>query len=97
MIDRIHHHATHMRTPSLPARPARFATRHVHVIDIADLTNGRVTGLMNAPDLARWHFYQAVTAFAVVQRRLLTSAAGNLAAASRRQLDIVNICSQRNG
>src|SRR6476620_1152684 len=57
MIDRIHRHAPHVRTSSLPARPACFATRHIHVIDVADLTNRRVTGLMNAPDLTRWHFY----------------------------------------
>src|SRR6478752_9790924 len=29
MIDRVHRHATHMRTPPLPARPACFSTRHV--------------------------------------------------------------------
>ena len=86
-----------MRAPSLPARPAGFAARHVHVIDVADLTNRRVTGLVNAPDFARWHFHQAVTAFAVVQRRLLAGAARNLAAASRRQLDVMNVCAQRNG
>src|SRR5205814_7934961 len=57
MIDRIHRHAPDMRTPPLPARPACFATRHIHVIDVADLTNRRVTGLMNAPDFTRWHFY----------------------------------------
>src|SRR6476620_2362835 len=57
MIDGVHRHATHMRTPPLPARPACFATRHVHVIDVADLTNRRVTGLMNAPDFTRWQFY----------------------------------------
>jgi hypothetical protein len=84
MIDRIHHHAAHMRASSLPARPSRFAARHVHVIDIADLANGRVTGFVDTPDFSRRQFYQAVSAFAVVQRRLLTSAARNLAAPSRR-------------
>src|SRR6478672_1149379 len=68
MIDWIHRHAPHVRASSLPARPACFATRHVHVIDVADLTNRRVTGLMNAPDLTRWHFHQTVAAFAVIQR-----------------------------
>ena len=97
MIDRVHRHATHMRTPPLPARPACFATRHVHVIDVADLTDRRVTSLMNAPDFTRWHFHQTVTAFAVIQRRLLTGAACDLAAPSGGQLDIVNIGAERNG
>ena len=97
MIDRVHRHAAHMRTPSLPARPACFAARHVHVIDIADLTNRRVTGLMNAPDFARRHFHQTVTAFAVVQCRLLAGAARDLAAASGGQLDVVNVGAERNG
>src|SRR6267143_1349992 len=58
MIDRIHRHASHVWTPSLPAGPACFAARHVHVIDIADLANRRVTGLVNPPDFARRHFHQ---------------------------------------
>src|SRR6266436_5139657 len=86
-----------MRAPPLPARPSGFAARYVHVIDIADLTDRRVTGLMNAPDFAGRHFYQTVTAFAVIQRRLLAGAARDLAAASRRQFDIVNVRAQRYG
>src|SRR5207248_1084631 len=97
MIDRVHRHAPHVRAPSLPACPACFAARHVHVIDIADLTNRRITGLVNAPDFTRWHFYQTVTAFAVVQGRLLAGAARDLAAASWCQLDVVNVGAERNG
>src|SRR5438093_724120 len=79
MIDRIHRHAPHMWAPPLPPRPACFAARHVHVIDVADLANCRVTGLVDAPDFARRHFYQTVTTFAVVQGRLLAGAARDLA------------------
>ena len=86
-----------MRTPPLPTSPSRFAARHVHVIDVADLANRRVTVLVNAPDLARRQFHQRVTAFAVVQCRLLACAPRNLAAASRGHLNIVNVGAQRNG
>src|SRR6266576_5198966 len=96
MIDRVHRHAAHMRTPSLPARPACFAARHIHVIDIADLTNRRVTGLVNPPDFAGRHFYETVTAFAVIQRRLLAGAARDLATASGCQLDVMNVGPERN-
>src|SRR2546421_9200668 len=78
MIDRVHRHAPHVRAASLPACPACFATRDVHVIDIANLANRSVTGLVNAPDFARRHFHQSVTAFAVVQGRLLAGAARDL-------------------
>ena len=66
VVDWVHRHAAHMRTPSAPARATGFAAGHVHVIDIADLTNRCVTGLMNAPDLTGRHFYQTVTPFAVI-------------------------------
>jgi hypothetical protein len=67
------------------------------VIDIADLTNRRVTGLVNPPDFAGRHFYETVTAFAVIQRRLLAGAARDLATASGCQLDVMNVGAERNG
>ena len=39
VIDRIHDHAANVRAASLPARPTRFTTRDIHVIDIADLSD----------------------------------------------------------
>ena len=69
-----------------------FSKFDISMIKISDLTNSRVTGLVDAPDFARRHFHQAISAFAIVQRRLLTSAARNLSAAPRHKLDIVNVC-----
>ena len=91
MINWIHHHASHMGSSSLPASSACFAARHIHVIDVADLSNSRITGLVNSPDFSGWHFYQTITAFTIVQRCLLARAARDLATASRRQFNIVNV------
>jgi hypothetical protein len=37
VIDRVHRDAAHVRPLTHPAAPARFADRHVLVIDVADL------------------------------------------------------------
>ncbi len=94
VIDRVHDHAAHMRAPPLPARPTGFAARDVHVIDIADLADRRVAVFVNPANLARRHFHQRITGFAVAQRRLLPGAARNLSAAARSQFDIVNARAQ---
>src|SRR6266487_6325204 len=52
---------------------------------------------MNPPDFAGRHFYETVTAFAVIQRRLLTGAARDLATTSGCQLDVMNVGAERNG
>ena len=52
VIDRIHDHAAHMRSSSLPARASGFAAGNVHVIDIADLANRRVRFFGNSANLA---------------------------------------------
>jgi len=53
VVDRIHHHAADMRSAPLPARPTGLAARDVHVIDVANLTDRRETGLVNrtVPDI----------------------------------------------
>ena len=97
VIDRVHNHSAHVRATSLPASPAGLATGDVHVVDVADLANRGETILVDPAHFARGHFYQRVTAFKVVQNRLLTGAPCDLSAATRAQLDIVNARSKRNG
>ena len=96
MIDRIHGHAAHMRTSPTPTRASRFPARHIHMIDISNLTDRRVSVFVNAANFAGRHFYKRVTAFEVVQSGLLTGAARNLSAAAGRQLDVVNVRAERN-
>src|SRR5437763_7350887 len=97
MIDRVHHHAAHMRPPSSPASTSRFTARYVHVIDISYLSNCREAVFVNAPNFARRHFHQRVTALYVCQSRLLPRASRNLSTAARTQLDVMNVSTQRNG
>src|SRR6266480_7944192 len=96
MVDRVHRHPAHMRTPPLPASPPRFATRHIHVIDVSHLADRRETVFVNPSDLTGGHSYQRVTAFEIIQRRLLSGAARNLTAAARTQFNIVNVSAERN-
>ena len=96
VIDRVHDHAAHVRTPALPAGASGLAARHVHVIDVADLADRREAGLVDPANFAGRQFHQRVTGFAVAQRRLLPGAARNLAAAARGDLNVMNVRSQRN-
>src|SRR5436305_3600516 len=96
MIDRVHRHASDARTPTTPARAPCFATRHIHMIDVADLANGRISVFVNTADLAGGQFHQRVTPFAVVQCRLLAGAPRNLAATSRSQFNVVDVSAEWN-
>jgi len=66
------------------------------MIDISHLANRCEAVFVNAADFSGGHFDQRITAFEVAQRCLLSGAARNLTAAARRQLDIVNVCAERN-
>ena len=82
MIDRIHDHAAHMRASSLPARASSFAAGNVHVIDIADLADGRVAVLRESGGFR-------LTAFSPARNRLRgcsTSPAGLRCAQSARRV-----------
>src|SRR5262245_35555916 len=85
VINRVHHHAAHMGAAPLPARSTRFAARDVHVIDIANLSERRISAPMNSANLAGRQFDQCITTFPVVQRRLLPGAARNLSSPAREQ------------
>ena len=83
MIDRVHCHPAHMRPPALPTGPAGLAARNVHMIHVPDLPDRCVAAFVDAPDFAGGQFHEAISPFAVVERRLLTSAPCNLATSPR--------------
>src|SRR6516225_7386601 len=90
VVDRVHDHAAHVRTASLPAGASGLAAGDVHVIDVPDLADRGVAILVDAANFAGGQFHERVTAFAVVQRGLLAGAARDLAAAAGGDLDVVN-------
>src|SRR5687768_356565 len=90
VIDRVHHHSAHVRTPALPPGAPGFPGRNVHVLDISDLADRCIRILVDLPDLAGRHLHQRITGFPVVQDDLLACAARNLAAPTWNQFDIVN-------
>ena len=85
-----------MRAASLPPRPSRFPARHIHVIDVSHLADRREAVFVDATDFPGGPFHQRIAAFKISLGGLLPSAARNLSAASRRQLDIVNVSAERN-
>src|ERR1043166_4922272 len=96
VIDRVHDHAAPGRAPALPASASGLAARHVHVIDVADLTDRSKTRFVDSANFARRKFDQRVTGFPVAQRGLLPGAAGDLAAAAWGDFNVMNARSQRD-
>src|SRR5436190_7892146 len=96
MIDGVHHHSAHVRSPASPASTPSLAARNIHMIDIADLTNRRETALVNSANFAGRHFYQRITSLERSKRCLLPGTARDLPSAAWSQFDVVNIGSERN-
>src|ERR1051325_7101027 len=92
MIDRVHPHPTHMRSPASPAGASCFTARNVHMIDIADLANSRETVSVNAANFARRHFHQRVAGFECGKRGLLSGTACDLAASAGSQFNVERSC-----
>ena len=96
VIHRIHHHTANGRSDALPATAPCLAGGHVHVVDIAHLTNRCIATYMYFPDLTGRHFHESVIALAVVQDHLLTSTPGDLPTPSWTEFNIVNRRAERN-
>src|SRR5438128_962201 len=90
VIDWIHRHAPHRWANALPPAASRFAACNIHVIYVADLADCRISAFIDFANLARWHFHQRVSGFAVIQNDLLTCAASDLTATTGCELDVVN-------
>src|SRR6516162_4662884 len=85
-----------MRPTSLPTCATRLSAGNIHVIDVANLADRRETVLVNPAHFTRRHLHQRVTAFEVIENRLLACAARDLSAAARTQFNVVNVRAERN-
>src|SRR6185503_12060077 len=90
VVHRVHRHATHVRALAEPPAPSGLAVRHVLVIDVADLSDGRDALDVDLANLARRHLHRGVLALARHQLHPRSGAAGNLATLAGTQLDVVN-------
>src|SRR5688572_14518625 len=90
MIDRVHDGAAHRRPDAAVAFPSCLTLRHVLVVDVADLPNGRHARDLHEPGLARRQLQRGVVAFLREQLRLRAGAPAHLAAAPDVQLDVVD-------
>ena len=98
MIDRVHHHAAHVRTacPCQRLRPAlpleTFMCSMLPTWPMVAYASSLI--LRISPEGI---FTRAKPAFAIVQDDLLAGAARDLTAAAGSQLDVMNVRAQRNG
>src|SRR5205809_3002968 len=90
VIYRVHNHPADVRTPALPTGASGLATRYVHVIDIANLTDCRKTRFVDPTNFARRESHQRVTSFAVAEGGLLSGDASVLTAAAWSDLNVMN-------
>src|SRR5690349_11260998 len=81
VVDRVHRDAAHVRTLAEPAAAPRLADRHVLVIEIAHLPDGRVALEVDLADLARRHLHRGVLPFLGDDLHARPRAARDLAAA----------------
>src|SRR5262245_59009506 len=96
MIDRVHRDAAHVRAFAEPAAAAGLANRHVLVIEVADLADGRDAFDVDLADLAGRHLHRGVFTLARHRLHRRARAAGNLAAFARAQLHVVDLRAERD-
>src|SRR5262249_59604534 len=87
VVDRVHRHAADVRTLAEPPAAAGLADRHVLVIEIADLADGREALHVDLANLARRHLDRGVLAFLRDHLHERSGAARDLAALAGLQLD----------
>jgi hypothetical protein len=64
MVDRIHHHASHVRSLSFPPAPTRFSYTDILMIEISNLPNRRHTGPQDSPHLTGLQPHLHIVTFA---------------------------------
>src|SRR5436190_9991355 len=96
MVDWVHRDAADVRPDAQPAAAPRLADRHVLVIEVADLADGREALHVDLADLARRHFHLGVVAFLGDELHRRPGAARDLPALARPQLDVVNHRAERD-
>src|SRR5215470_15866462 len=90
MVDRIHRHAAHRGPLAEPAVAAGLADVDVLLVGIGDCADRRHALAANLADLARGQPQQRVVGVAADQLDVVARGAGDLAAAARLHLDVVD-------
>src|SRR5215469_1994689 len=96
MIHRIHRHASHRWPTTMPPRPTRFAVRHVLMIQISELPDGRHAIHRKLPSLTRRQLHQSDLAFLAQKLRRAARGPHELSAFSGRKLQIMDHRPRRN-
>src|SRR5665213_4244783 len=90
MVDRVHDHATVMRTPAQPAGTAGLADRDVHVVGVGDRADGAAAAAVHQALLARVQTHNHVILVAADDLGVGTGGTRQLAALADIHLDIVD-------
>ena len=96
VIHRVHHHAPHVRPPTLPTHTAGFAYRCVFVIRIADLPDGRLACSQYSSHFSGLQPNLHVSAFSTHDLSRASGASDKLASLTRTEFDIMNHRSRRH-
>src|SRR5262245_27927009 len=96
VIDRVHGDAADVRTLTHPAAAPGFANRYVLVIEIANLTDGRVALDVDLANLARRHLHRRVFAFFRHELHGRSGTACDLSTLADLQLHVVDLGAERN-
>src|SRR5437764_2365931 len=96
VVNGVHGYAADVGPDAVPARAPGLAVRDIFVLDVADLTDGRVADDRHAPNLARRHTHLSVVSLLRNQLREAASRAHQLSALARPEFDVVNLRPQRN-
>src|SRR6185436_3849048 len=96
MINRIHRDAAHLWPASLPSRASGLAQRNIAVLDVTDLSYGRVAIYVDAANLTARQSKLRPVAFLGHKLRRSARRANHLRAFARPQFYVVNRRAQRN-
>src|SRR5437764_8470932 len=96
VVDGVHGDAADVGPDAVPARAPGLAVRDVLMLDVADLTDGRVADDGHAPNLARRHAHLRVVALLRDELGKPARRAHQLSALARPEFDVVNLRAERD-
>src|SRR6185369_7777633 len=96
VVNRVHRHATNLRTQTHPARTASLAERNVFMLDVADLAHRRSANERYTSHFTRRHTQLCVTAFLRHELREGSGGTRHLPALAGTKLDVVDLRAERD-
>ena len=96
MVDRVHRHAAHRRTPPMPPGSPRFAVRDVLVVEVTDLAYRGHAIQTEFSNFTRRQLDQRNIAFLAEQLRRAARGANDLGTLAGLQLQVVQLRSGRD-